>query len=150
MIADFQWMKSPSWPCVGPINRENLSARKCAGSFHREIHRRIAAALVTFDSHRDFVEASHLHLIVLPGVKVILHCDGAACAFRGADAPVLLESLNPLDRWLVHSQCLINIVRSAIARYCAHMSHPGWTERAPTIYDVIFDERIRCPSVDAQ
>ena len=143
------WGSAAGW-CAGgnARGRWGWRGRRAAGA---DGDGGAARALVSLSGDDLVVERAHRHAERLPSVEVRCGVDGAARAVRLADGPVLVEGRGALDRRLVDTRRLVDVVGRAVR-------DDGALERetaarvvcAEVLDDVVLDERARGPAVQGQ
>src|SRR5687767_9965443 len=94
---------------------------------------------------------AEIHAVRGPGIEVVARGDGSTHALLLPHAPVLVERARAFDRWCVHPLGAVDVVGATIAGDRAHEALPaGRPPGAPTIDDVILDQRILRPTVQRQ
>jgi hypothetical protein len=97
------------------------------------------------------VERAHLESELLPRVEVVRGRDGAARTLGAADTPVLVEGRSALDRGLVDTRTLVDVVRGTIRCDCALVcERAGRVVCAKVLEDIVLDERVGGPTVDGE
>lgn len=116
-----------------------------------DINVRVAAALVALGGDNLVVVLAEVHAISGPGVKVVLHVDGATDTLRGAYAPVLLESPGAVDGGLVVAGGNINVVGAPVGLDAALVLGAAAGVVGAVGFDhVVLDERVASPAVDGE
>lgn len=94
---------------------------------------------------------SKVHTQLGPRIKVILGSDSATNTAIPTNRPVLLESRSALDRRLVGTGGLEDVVGTAVGLDGAFLGRCGaGIVRAVGLDDVVFDQRVLGPAVDAE
>lgn len=101
------------------------------------------------DSYLVVVRGSKFHAQCRPGVEVSGNIDRAAATLAGPNTPELLECLGPINRWLLRTGRLQDLVRASV---CRHATLHGRCRRGivcPEVLDnVVLNEWATCPAVD--
>ena len=112
---------------------------------------RATTALVPFSGDDLVVEATHVQTELLPRVEVVRSRDRAARAVRLADGPVLVEGSGALDRRLVDTRRLVDVVgRAGGGDGALEGETRAGVVGTEVLEDVVLDERVRGPAVDGQ
>lgn len=110
-----------------------------------------AAAKVALGGDDLVVVGAELHAHGGPGVKVLLHVDGAGAPLLLADGPVLLKGAGAIDGRLVGARRLGDLVRGAVdVDGALARGLRGRVVRAKVLDHVVLDERVARPPVDGQ
>jgi hypothetical protein len=108
------------------------------------------AATVSLGVEDLVVVRPKVHAVAAPSVEVRARRDGAAAARRLANADVLHERLGARDRRLVDLLVLVDVVVRAVGLNRADEAEAGRRRRRVVLHDVVLDERVRRPAVDAE
>ncbi len=113
---------------------------------------RSSRALISLSGNDLVVERStQIHAKLLPRSKVVGDGDGAGSTLGSADGPVLLEGSSTFDGSRVGSGGLENIVgRSISGNRTLKGGSTGRIVVSIRLNDVVFDHRIKSPSVDGE
>jgi len=111
-----------------------------------------ATALVTFGGHDHIIPSAESQVaLLLPLVKVLAGIDLAANSLNATDGPVLVKSGGSLDRRLVDTSRLVNVVNTAVILNCAEFGCAGrGVVRAVRLDNVILDEGVGGPAVKSE
>lgn len=72
------------------------------------------STVVSLGSDYHIIMSSQFHVQLGPGVKMVAHRNSPSHTLGLSYTPVLLEGCSALDRWLIGSRCLQDIVDRAI------------------------------------
>jgi hypothetical protein len=115
------------------------------------------AALVSLGGDDLVVElGAQVHTLALPGIEVAGGIDSATngsswCLLRVANRPKLLECLGTINRGLVDTSSLEDVVGGTVAGYSSlARSGRGRVVRAVGFDDIVLDEGAASPTVDSK
>lgn len=112
---------------------------------------RVTRALVPLSSNNLVVVATKLHAILGPSIEMVASRDGAANTLLRADRPVLGESLGAVDGRSVGAGCGVDVVGAAVRSDGSLELHAvAGVVGAVGVEDVVLDERVAGPAVDAE
>ena len=114
-------------------------------------HSRFPATTPGLNCNNLFVECTRFHPELLPSVKVIPGGDSSACALGLTDRPLLREGWGAYNGRFIDTLALVDTVCSSVA--CQGAFVCASTRRIvaiPGFDDVILDQRISEPTVDAK
>jgi hypothetical protein len=124
---------------------------------------------VTLGGNDLVVVVAKGHALAGPGVEVSLHVDRSAGALVLTNRPVLLKGPSSINRWLVGTGRLSDLVRRAVdghgalvlglgarvvrafrSQYLSHMQLVQGDCSPEVLNDVVLDEGVASPTVDGQ
>ena len=66
--------------------------------------------MISFRRDDHVVMSTQLHAQLSPSIEMVADCDGSAHTLGLTYTPVLLEGRRALDRWLIVSSCLEDVI----------------------------------------
>jgi hypothetical protein len=94
---------------------------------------------------------AHLHAVLGPSSEMVAGGHSTADPLLRANAPVLGESLRAVDGRCVDASTGVDLVLAAVGGHGALVSQlAGGVVGAVRVEDVVFDERVAGPTVDAE
>jgi hypothetical protein len=107
------------------------------------------SALVTLGGDDLVVVGAEPHSLAGPSIKVRLHVYRAGRTLVLTNRPVLLKGPSAVDRWLVGTLRLSDLVRRAIRSHGALVGGLGGRVVRPEVLnDVVLNERVTSPTID--